>query len=227
MKPRLFSALLVLFLLAGCGRPAFFFRSTATPAPRIPEGMITFKRYDGREFSGQVYGHGTTAIILANMAYGGQEQWAPLVAAFDRDRFTVVAFNYFQFLQADYASAEQEVQVILDSFKGFGFHRIICIGASMGVSACGAIAHDPAMVGVVSIAGQNLGGTLDVAYPKLFLAGKLDPYSNPIASDYERADNPKTLILYPDITAHGTSMFGTSVGDQFLKDLLDFINKIP
>ncbi len=236
MKIRLSTILIVPFMLSGCVQPAFFARPTATPlptptatlkpAPLVQEGMITFKRYDEREFYGQVYGHGPTAIIMANMAYGGQEQWGPLVAAFDRDRFTLVTFNYFQFMQGDFGSAELEAQVILDTLKGFGFKRNICIGASMGASACGAIAHDPSMVGIVLIAGQNFGGTLDVAYPKLFISGKLDPNSSFTATDYERADDPKSLILYPDVTVHGTSMFGSSVGDQFLKDLLDFINKI-
>jgi hypothetical protein len=226
MKLRLFPILMILFLLAGCARPVIVARPTATPESLVPEGMITFKRYDEREFYGQVYGQGPTLIILANMAYGGQEQWAPLVTAIDRNRFTTVTFNYFQFMQGDYASAEQEAQVILDTLKGVGFKRTICIGASMGASACGAIAHDTTMVGIVLIAGQNFGGLLDVAYPKLFIAGKLDPNSSFTATDYARADDPKTLILYPDVAVHGTSMFGSSVGDRFLKDLLDFINKI-
>jgi hypothetical protein len=235
MKIRLFTIVIIPLFLSGCIWPSTFSHPTATPlpnptatvtpAPLVLEGMITFKRYDEREFYGQVYGHGPTAIILANMAYGGQEQWAPLVTAFDRDRFTLVTFNYFQILQGDYASAEQEAQVILETLKGFGFKRTICIGASMGTSACGVIAHDTSMVGIVLIAGQNFGGTLDVVYPKLFIAGKLDPNSSFTATDYKRADDPKSLILYPDVAVHGTSMFGASVGDQFLKDLLDFIDK--
>ncbi len=238
MKLRPFAILFIIFMLAGCDRPAFFARPTATPtplptptvtptpAPLVPEGVITFKRYDEREFYGQVYGHGPTAILLANMAYGGQEQWAPLVKAFDREKFTLVTFNYLQLMQGDFGSAEQEARIILDALKGFGFKRVICIGASMGASACGFIAHDKTMAGIGLIAGQNFGGTLDVSYPKLFISGKLDPNSSFTETDYKRADDPKTLILYPDVAVHGTSMFGSSVNDQFLQDLLDFINGI-
>ena len=199
---------------------------TVTPASLVPEGKITFTRYDGEKYFGTVHGHGRTAIILANMAYGGEEQWGPFVEAFDKDKFTVITFNYLLRAQADYATAENEVANILDILKGLGFKRVICMGASMGVSACAYISHAPEMVGMVLIAGPNNGGTLDTPYPKLFISGKLDQWSSPIQSEYKRADEPKTLILYPDIAHHGTDLFYSTAKDQFLKSLLDFVNSI-
>ena len=199
---------------------------TSTPAPLVQEGPITFTLDDGRQYFGTVYGHGGTAIILANMSIGGDTQWWPPVEAFDKDKFTVVSFNYTRRATDDYWSAEIEVKTILETLKGFGYKRFICMGASLGVSACGYIAHAPEMVGMVMIAGPNYGGTSDTAYPKLFLGGALDQWSSPTETEYNRADEPKTLIIYPDVAAHGTDLFGSMVGDQFLKDLLDFINKI-
>jgi pimeloyl-ACP methyl ester carboxylesterase len=192
----------------------------------MQEGKIALTLYDGRQYFGTVYGHGKTAIILANMSYGGAEQWAPFVEAFDKDKFTVVAFNYALHATNDYSSAEYEVETILDTLKSFGYKRVICMGASLGVSACGYISHAPEMVGMVMIAGPNYGGTLDTAYPKLFIAGKLDRWSAPTESEYNRVDEPKKLILYPDIANHGTDLFTSMVKDQFLKDLLDFVNNI-
>ena len=199
---------------------------TLTPAPLIQEGTITFTLDDGRKFFGTVYGHGETAIILANMSYGSDDQWGPFVEAFDKAKFTVITFNYVRRSTDDYSSAENEVKTILDTLKGLGYKRAICMGASLGVSACGFISHAPEMVGMVMIAGPNYGGTSDTAYPKLFIAGKLDQWSAPTESEYNRADEPKTLVIYPDIAAHGTDLFGSMVKDQFLKDLLDFVNKI-
>ena len=199
---------------------------TVTPKPLVQEGPITFTLDDGRKYSGTVHGHGKTAIILANVSYGTDEQWDPFVKAFDQDKFTVVTYNYVLRATNDYFSAEIEAKTILDTLKGFGYKRAICMGASLGVSACGFIAHAPEMVGIVMIAGPNNGGTSDTAYPKLFIAGKLDQWASPTESEYNRADEPKTLILYTDIAAHGTDLFGSMVKDQFLKDLLDFVNKI-
>jgi hypothetical protein len=200
---------------------------TPSPVPLIQAGQVTFTRYDGQEFYGHVYGHGKTAILFSNMAYGGQEQWAPLVKVLDRDKFTVITFTYLMNAQGDYSSAENELQVVLDTLKGLGFKRFICVGASLGVSACGYIANDPGMVGMVAVAGQNFGGTYSMAYPKLFISGELDKNTPAVLSDYKRAADPKTLILYPEIAVHGADMFYSNVGDQFLKDILDFINKLP
>ena len=199
---------------------------TITPTPLVQEGKITFTLDDGRKYFGPVHGHGETAIILANMSYGTEEQWGPFVEAFDKDKFTVVTFNYVLRATNDYFSAEIEAKTILDTLKGFGYKRVICMGASLGVSPCGYISHAPEMVGIVMIAGPNNGGTSDTTYPKLFIAGKLDQWSAPTESEYNRADDPKTLVLYPDIAAHGTDLFGSMVKEQFLKDLLDFVNKI-
>jgi pimeloyl-ACP methyl ester carboxylesterase len=219
----------VVFLLLACVLAVWptgcAFAPKAT-APLVREGMITFTRYDGQKYFGTVHGHGKTAIILANMAYGGEEQWQPFVEAFDKDKFTVITFNYLEAGQGDYAAAENEVVNILDTLKGFGYKRVICMGASMGVSACTFISHAPEMAGIVLISGPNYGGTLDTSYPKLFICGKLDQWSAPIESEYKRADEPKTLILYPDIAHHGTDLFYSTAKDQFLKSLLDFVNNL-
>jgi hypothetical protein len=235
MKRKVLFVLLVCVLTAwsaGCALAPTATAPTATPAPtRTPaplllEGMLTFTRYDGKKYSGMVHGHGKTAIIMANMAYGDETQWAPFVDAFDKDKFTAITFNYLQQAQGDYAAAENEVQTILDTLKSFGFKRVVCMGASMGLSACTYIAQAPEMVGIVAISGPNYGGTLDTSYPKLFISGKLDQWSAPTESEYNRADEPKTLILYPGIAHHGTDIFYSSVKDQFLKSLLDFVNNI-
>ena len=219
MKTGFYFAILLLIILTGC--------TTSTPAPLLNEGTIHFKTYDGMDYLGTVYGHGETAIIMANMAYGNATQWRPFIDAFDRDRFTVITFNYFQRAQADYAAAEQEVQIIFNTLKSHGFKRVICIGASMGLSACASIAQAPEMIGIVLISGPNNGGSLDTQYPKLFISGKLDQWSSTTESLYNSAPEPKKLILYPDIASHGADLFYSPIGDQFLKSLLDFVNSIP
>ena len=227
-----FYLVVITIILTGCATPTSIYVTatpapTTTPTPLLKEGTISFKRYDGIEYLGTVYGHGPTAIILANMAYSDATQWKPFVDAFDRGKFTVITFNYYQMVQADYSSAEQEVGIILDTVRGFGYKRVICMGASMGLSACASIAQAPEMVGIVLISGPNNGGSLDTKYPKLFIAGKLDQWSAPTESLYNHAPDPKKLIIYPDVAHHGADLFYSPVGDQFLKSLLDFVNTIP
>jgi len=201
--------------------------ATATPPPARTEGPIIFTRYDGKKFSGTVHGLGETLIILANMSQGGESQWTPFVDAIDRQKFTVVTFNYLQQYPDDYAGVAQGTNLVLETLRKFGYKRVICIGASLGVTACSAIARAPEMVGIVMIAGPNNGSKLDAAYPKLFLAGELDEWAVATKRDYDKADEPKTLTLYPETGIHGTDLFYSPVKDQFLKALVDFVNNIP
>jgi len=232
MKLYLRFAMIIAFILPGCALsnpivPTVSPTPIETPKPALAEGKIVFTRYDGRKYVGTVYGHGETAIIFANMSYGNETQWQPFVDVFDRKKFTVITFNYLQIVADDYSSAEQEVGIILETLKSFGYTRVICIAASLGVSACASIAQMPEVVGLVLISGPNYGGSLDTKYPKLFIASKLDEWSAPTESEYNSAPDPKKLILYPDISSHGADLFYSIVGDQFLKSLLDFVNSIP
>jgi len=201
--------------------------STATPKPSLAEGDIIFTRYDGKKFVGTAYGQGETAIILANMSQGGESQWAPFVEAADKQKFTVITFNYLQLFADDYAAVAQEAEIVLKTLKDFGYKSAICMGASLGVTACSAIAHTPEMVGIVMISGPNNLAALDTAYPKLFIASELDEWSAATKRDYNNADEPKTLTIYPEIGSHGTDLFYSTVKDQFLNALLDFVNAIP
>jgi hypothetical protein len=223
-------------LLAGCSgfTPAPSATPSATPEPSItltptpafplPEGKIIFEESASRKFSGTVYGQGETAVILANMTSGGERQWDPFVKAADKRKFTAVTFNY---LQPDYSGAVQNISTVLLRLTSSGYKRVICIGASLGVTACGSIARAPEMVGLVMISGPNTGGTLDdVTCPKLFIAAEQDSWAKATRNDFENAAEPKTLIIYTGNGAHGTELFDSSVYRvQFLQALLDFVNQ--
>jgi hypothetical protein len=190
------------------------------------EGKVIFEISSTKIFSGTVYGQGNTALILANMGYGNETQWDPFVNAVDKQKFTVITFNYFQ---TDPESAFEAIGMVFQRVRESGFRRVVCIGASLGVSICGKIAHEPEMIGVAMIAAENYGGTLrDVTYPKLFIAGELDPYAANFKFLYDRAADPKELIIFPGASEHGTDLFySATYGGQFLDALLNFVNKLP
>lgn len=232
MKLHFCLTIVVALILIGCAAPTPIYLTatpapTVTPLPSLKEGKIIFTRYDGKKFIGTVYGQGETAIILANMSQGGASQWDHFVEAVDKKKFTVITFNYLQLVPDDYAAVAQEVEIILETLKGFGYKRAICIGASLGVTACSAIGHAPETIGIVMISGPNNLAAFDTAYPKLFIASELDSWSTATKSDYDSADEPKMLTIYPGIGSHGTDLFYSTVKDEFLKSLLDFVNAIP
>lgn len=198
---------------------------TATPGFPLPEGSVTFEMPPDKIISGHSYGKGETAIILANMSYGGEGKWDPFVEAVDKTKFTTITFVY---LQPDYSGVSLEILYILEKLKSVGYKRVVCIGASLGVTACGSIAHEKEMIGLVMIAGPNEAGSLsDVTYPKLFIAAKNDTWAAATQADYENAAEPRELVLYPDTSMHGTDLFQSPVGEQFLKALIDFVMNLP
>ncbi|MEX2162335.1 MAG: hypothetical protein WD751_10540 [Anaerolineales bacterium] len=212
-------SVVVLVLLAACA-PAV--PSTPT-GPYLPEGQIFFENYAKVKFVGTAYGHGDTAIILANMGQGGQSQWDPFVEAVDKDKFTVITFSYAK--PDDYSEARQDAGFVFDAVREAGFVRVICIGASLGITACANLGHKEEIIGLALVAGPNMGPGLSGEYPKLFIAGAVDHWSDELEAIYESAAEPKTLILYEGIARHGTDMFHSQVKEQFLQDLLDFVNR--
>jgi hypothetical protein len=194
--------------------------STAVPLP--PGTEIVFEESGSKKFSGTAYGQGETAILLANMSVGGEKQWDPLVVAVDKEKFTTVTFNYRNI--NDFA---QDMDLILGHLKEAGFERVICIGASLGTRACSGIAREPEIVGLVLIAGAvHHASVAEAAYPKLFIAGELDRWAFDIKAGYEKAAEPKTLTIFENNKAHGTDLFHSEDGEQFLSLLLDFVNNL-
>jgi hypothetical protein len=47
-----------------------------------------------------------------------------------------------------------------------------------------------------------------------------------IQAGYEQAAEPKTLMSFENNRAHGTDLFRSKDGDQFLTLLVDFVNSV-
>jgi hypothetical protein len=193
--------------------------ATFTPVPPTTGREIIFDESGDKPLAGTLYGEGETAIILANMTSGGEQQWNPFVAAVDKQMFTTVTFNY-----RSVNNVGADIQRILSWLKEQGFERVICIGASLGSQACGLIAREPELVGTVLISGPVNINVAEITYPKLLIASTRDSFSIDIKAGYDRAAEPKELLLFEDNSAHGTDIFSSDDGDAFLTRLIDFVN---
>ncbi len=194
--------------------------STPTSVPVPPGKETIFDESGDRNLAGTLYGEGETAILLANMSIGGQKQWDPFVAAVDKQKFTTVTFDY-----RNINDVSQDMDLILGWLKEQGFARVICIGASLGTRACSSIALEPEIVGMVLIAGSvHHASVAEATYPKLFISGALDRWAYDIQTGYEQAAEPKELVLFEENRAHGTDLFSSKDGEQFLTLLIDFVN---
>jgi alpha/beta superfamily hydrolase len=156
------------------------------------------------------------------MSIGGERQWDPFVAAVDKQKFTTITFNY-----RNINAISQDLDSILGWLRQTGFDRMVCIGASLGSRACNTMAREPEIVGLVSIAGPvHHASVAEATYPKLFIAGALDPWAFEIQNGFEQAAEPRELVLFEDNLAHGTDLFFSKDGGPFLILLLDFVNSL-
>lgn len=193
--------------------------ATFTPAIPPPGSEIIFDESGDKQLAGTLYGDGETAIILANMTAGGEQQWDPFVAVVDKQKFTTLTFNY-----RSVNNVGADIKLILGWLREQGFERVICIGASLGTQACGLIAREPEIVGTILISGPVNINVAELTYPKLLIASTRDSFSIDIKAGYERAAEPKELLLFENNSAHGADIFSSSDGDTFLTRLLDFVN---
>lgn len=156
------------------------------------------------------------------MSIGGEKQWDPFVAALDKHKFTTVTFDY-----RDVDDIGPDIDLVLRRLREAGFERVICIGASLGTRACSNIAREPEIVGMVLIAGSvHHASVAETTYQKLFVSGALDVWAFDIQAGYEQAAEPKSLVLFENNRAHGTDLFRSEHGDQFLKLLIDFVSSL-
>lgn len=193
--------------------------ATLTPTPVLEEGSFVVTLETGESFNGRMRGHGEIAIILANMSRGTESQWARLYENLDEDKYTVITYSW---LRQTYAI--DQTKALLEHLRSAGFERVICLGASVGVGACGSLADQPEIIGLVFIAGPAKHDLADTDFPKLFIAGEDDDFALNAKLDYEDASEPKELVLYPTYK-HGTDLFDSDYGDEFLDLLLTFIDE--
>ena len=223
--------LLAVGMLASCGGSGASVTPTAasptpTPAAGLKEGM-SLVPFGAQKIPVTVYGHGPTVVLLANMGDGGESQWDSLVSVINRDRFTTLTFSYVPDPDAldQFYMAMADADALHERLVGAGYARIICIGASLGVTACGQLASKPEIVAEALIAGPNDSNSgFDRPFPKLFVAGADDPYSDNASSLYESAAEPKKLVLYNGNASHATDIFDSSDGPAFVALLKQFID---
>src|SRR5687767_7342276 len=79
------------------------------------------------------------------------------------------------------------------------------------------IAREPEIAGIVLIAGAvHHASVAEATYPKLFISGALDRRAFDIEMGYEKAAEPKELVLFEDNRAHGTDLFTSKDSEAFL-----------
>jgi len=220
---------------------------TSTPAPsptpqQVQTDEVSFVAVDGVKLSGTLFigeEKKDIGVVLAHMGAHGADQssWTSFAEHIAGRGFGALTFNF----REDRSKLDLDVRAAIGLLRDQGYQRIVCMGASMGGTACLKAAMDTDLAGVVVISSLwttgngPIGGPLFVSreelaqltLPKLFVTTEKDGHSVPatMKSMYEAAPEPKAFEIFPG-EMHGTDIFATPQGDEFRDLLVDFLVRL-
>ncbi len=228
----------------------------ARPAPqhhyRIKGSSITFETEDGVQIAGTLFGTGKIAVILAhqgssnidpNVPVPGQSSWREFALTLAENGFTALTFDFRGLGESGgywgYATLDKDVRAALNYLQDQQHNQIVCVGASMGGTACLRVAiDDEPFLGLITLSSPLVTGYNDLVVlpeelnaltlPKLFITGEDDfpVVVRDTKKMYELSPEPKRLVLL-QAHEHGTDLFFSSVGQELSATMLDFLKGLP
>lgn len=245
MKIRFLSGvILVVFVMTGCiTHPAAQNNSEGgvdlTPVASGEHISMTTEdsiRLDATFFPAK----GKVAVVFAHMGIDNQTSWQAFASEIAQAGMPAFTFDFRCFGKSecftDFTQMTnlRDVRAAIAYLRGRGYQKIVCVGASMGASACLNASLQEKLAGLVYIAGAKsirVSGLefpldmIDPTIPKLFIVSDNDRYAQVVTDTpmyYDLAPQPKQFIHYPE-TVHGTELFASQSGSQFHQALMDFL----
>jgi pimeloyl-ACP methyl ester carboxylesterase len=203
----------------------------ATATDAIYKERISVTR-DENIIRGTLLGDGEVAVVLAPMFGESRGRWLKFAEYIAPLGYTAVAFDFpgpsgsstgeFKFDQVQY-----DALAVINQLRNMGYERIVCMGASIGASACFEAARiDPELEGIVLISAPvetTAEETAGLLMPKLLITGDEPDVVESLRGAYETMPDPKQYVFINQ-KAHGTEMLNTD--DQLRDTLVTFLDGI-
>ncbi len=214
-----------------------------TATPDVPFETVSFTTEDNVTLSATLFGRGKLAVILAHQGTEGtdQQSWQPFARVLADKGYAALTLDFRGRGQSQgYLQTSQLIQDLnaaIQFLRGRGYQRIVCMGASMGGTACLRAALDHNLAGLAVIASpMSLGSPTAtepdelsrLKLPKLYICTENDRYSPVIPQMkqmFELSPEPKQEQFFPG-TVHGTELFDTEYGDEFTNLLVNFLERL-
>ena len=197
--------------------------ATETKAPSLTitplaEGRIIIKETKGLPITGTLYGHGETAVILASVGGMSESQWSLFGKYLAENDFTALAISSPDSQGDTTVLVSQAIEFLRDN----GYRRIVCAGASNGASGCAFNLKYPEITGLLLITYHGAANLSKVKLPKLFVVGEeADPWRATAEAGFNKAGEPKKLILVPNTSGNGPSIL--EIDQDIKQQVLDFL----
>lgn len=215
------------------------------PLSQIPIETVSFTTTDGINLAGTLFGDGEIAVILAHQGTPGANQstWQSFANLLSEHGYTALTFDFRGVGQSEgklqYGNLALDVSAAAQFLEERGYRKILCVGASMGGTACIRAAQDHTFDGLVILASTMTAGSganslrltpddlENLMQPKLFISAEKDfaAVVNDTKRMYELAPNPKNILFLLG-GQHGTNLFNTDSGEELSAAMLRFIENI-
>jgi len=199
-------------------------------AQRTPES-VTYPTADGGTIHADLYGHGPHAVLLAHGRIFNKESWRPLAQRLVEAGYQVLAIDFRGY--GDSTAGADGTALEQDILGGIRYLReqqhaanVSVLGGSMGG---GAAARAATLAEPGQIAALVLLSAVGTEHPEqmhaariLFIASENESMAPGIRAQYERAPEPKKLVLLPG-DAHAQHIFKTDQAERLTQEILAFL----
>ncbi len=156
---------------------------------------------------------GPSGVVLVHQAGYHADSWTSFAEQLKAAGITSIALH---------STSSEDVETGIEFLQQLGKQRISLIGASIGGGAVQRVVSsgDLDVVHLVVLLGTADGNMADVAdIDKLFVVSEGDFASARTHSSFEKASDPKELLVYPGV-AHGQEMFLEEYGPELVEIIL-------
>ena len=226
--------------------------ATSTPTVESVEGSsetipLSLKAKDGVRLSGalvkpdQALDNGY-ALLLGHELASNRQSWKPLLEDFMAMGFSALSFDFRGHGESegsqDFTTLAMDAGTFLQYLLDEGYDKILCLGSSMGGTACLELALSVDMEGLAAVSSpMNIQGSgvtkselAALNIPKLVMVAEQDmatandpDFVNDILKMYEWAPAPKELFVSPGSIAHGLALLYGSPGEEARALLFEFL----
>jgi pimeloyl-ACP methyl ester carboxylesterase len=191
---------------------------------------VSFDTADGGRVYADVYGDATTdAVVLAHGAAFERASWRELAERLAAKGHQVMAIDFRGYGKSTAGTAAdarfEDILAAVRYLRRASAHRVTVIGASMGG---GAAAEAATRAAPGEIDRLVLLSPVPIEHPeriggrKLFIASAHEPSVERVKEQYDRAPEPKRLLLLPG-TAHAQHIFATDQAGPLAGAIDDFV----
>ncbi|UCD97733.1 MAG: alpha/beta fold hydrolase [Chloroflexota bacterium] len=204
----------------------------SSPTPDIPKEAVTIS-YDEQVIRGILVGEGDIAVVLAPMYGESRGSWMHFAEHIASLGYAALAFDFpgpfgtssgtFKF-----DGVQFDVLAVIDFLRQRGYERIVCMGASIGGTACfEAALLDPTLAGFVNISSpiEKTSEELSILLmPKLIVISDDDEFDvSPLNDVFELLPAPKQ-IEFINKRGHGTELL--TMGNELQDILVAFLDSL-